>query len=97
MSEISGVEISFNDGIDRRSTLSLWSAILVAIEQSASITKSGRTDQSISCSSPAFYREEDRHRLMVISGSGIFGCGKECGHLEDTCLEIGCWQKHARD
>jgi len=44
MSEISGVEINFNDGSDRRSTLFLWSAILVAIEQSASITKSGRTD-----------------------------------------------------
>ena len=54
MSEISGVEISLNDGNDRRLTLFLWSAILVAIEQSASITKSGRTDQSISCSSPAF-------------------------------------------
>jgi hypothetical protein len=53
MFEISGVEISFDDGIDRRSTLSLWIPILVAIEQSASITKSGRTDQSIGCSSPA--------------------------------------------
>jgi len=54
MSEISGVEISCRDGIDRRSTLSLLSPVLVAIEQSARITKSGQTDQSISSSSPAF-------------------------------------------